>query len=218
MSRARLSLCWLDQRCLHRFCVRSTQSWAQGGWREKEVPLLHHHAYKRPSLPFPSRPHHFHPRPLATYVWWETKEKSMRKQPACMWPGMRHEQHATADQDSVHRPVGKISRLTGRLSQKKVAVSGERNMRRLGLGCSISLMRTGSVRFEGRGKSTRRERSRAQRPRGRGPLQWDAKHLQGAPFSPLHQQPVRILSDMQQGRAQCVASVNDKSYEAQEGG
>lgn len=55
------------------------------------------------------------------------------------------------------------------------------------------------------------------RARGHYLLQRDTKHLQGALFSPLQLQPVRILSHLQQGQVKYVALVNGKSYEAQEG-
>lgn len=60
-----------------------------------------------------------------------------------------------AEQESVHRPVGKITSPRARVAQEKVAVSGARNTRRLRLACSISLMRTESVRFEGTGGEER---------------------------------------------------------------
>lgn len=80
------------------------------------MPPLHQHASKRTSLPFPTRPRHLRPLPLTTNAWWETKPKSISKQPACPWPGMRQEPRGTAEQESVHRPVEKTTSPTARVA------------------------------------------------------------------------------------------------------
>lgn len=186
---------------------------------EGRPPPLHQHAPKCPSLPVPSGPRHFHPLPLTADAWCETKRKSISKQTACTWPGMRQGQRGTAEQESAHRPVEKTTSPTARVAQEKVVISGERNTRRLRLGCGTSLMRTESVHFEGRGKSAEHERSRA--PQGKRTWLHRAAGCKAPArrsLLPLQPQPVRILSHLQQGRVKFVALVKGKSYEAQEGG